>query len=130
MAEYTLAQMIEKLGRNPNLKFKYSAEESCRTDKGVVIALDEFGRIINEKKEPVLSYFTLNSKFSLVNEPVGKMEAFKAFSMGKTIYCSYANNKYEYIPCHDSEFTVLKTKLNEPISIEEILYGQWFVKED
>ncbi|MBV4423448.1 hypothetical protein [Clostridium tyrobutyricum] len=129
MAEYTLGQMIEKLGRNPNLKFKYTAEESCRTDKGVVITLDEFGRIINEKKEPILSYFTLNSKFSLVNEPVDRMTAFKAFEKGKSIYCDYEGKKYHYN--RPSVYgNKLIDNLGDSISIEEILYGKWFIEEE
>jgi hypothetical protein len=118
--------MLDKFERNPDLKFKFVYEGT----EGQVIILDEIGRVVNEEGKSILSCFNLNSKFSLVNEPVDKMEALKAFSMGKTIYCSYANNKYEYIPCHDSEFTALKNKFDEPISIEEILYGEWFIEED
>ncbi|WP_058953186.1 hypothetical protein [Clostridium tyrobutyricum] len=130
MKEYSLGEVIDKFSRNPNLKFKFVAEELYKLSKGVIVKLDKVGRVVNEEGEPILSNFSLNSKFSLVNEPVDKLEAFKAFSMGKTIYCSHANNKYEYIPCHDSEFTALKNKFDEPISIEEILYGEWFIEED
>lgn len=130
MKEYSLGEVIDRFGRNNNLKFKFVAEESYKTNEGAVISLDAEGRVVNEEGESVLSNFNLRSKFRLVNDPVDKMEAFKAFSMGKAIYCSYANNKYEYIPCHDSEFTALKNKFDEPISIEEILYGEWFIEED
>ena len=128
MAEYTLAQMIEKLGRNPNLQFRFVNDEDYYKSLGIIVHLREDGYLANSSNETLT--FSLRDKFTLVNEPVDKLEAFKAFSMGKTIYCSYANNKYEYIPCHDSEFTALKNKFDEPVSIEEILYGEWFIEED
>lgn len=132
MSKYTLKQMLDKFERNPDLKFKFVEDKPYEEIEEQVIALDEIGRVVNEEGKAILSCFNLNSKFALINEPVDKLQDFKAFSMGKTIYCLYANDKYEYIHCHDSEFklTALKNKFNEPISIEEILYGEWFVKED
>jgi hypothetical protein len=130
MTEYTLAQMIDKLGRNPNLKFQFVEDEIYKENgNGIVIALDEDGRVINEAGRPILSNFSLSSKFRLVNEPVSVKEAFKAFEQGKAIYCILLDKKYEY----SSEISgLLESKTRHGfmgISVEEILYGKWFIEE-
>lgn len=127
MTEYTLAQMIDKLGRSPNLKFKYVNEMGL--DYGN-IHLSGDGHIVNEAGTPILSNFTLSSKFMLVNEPVNVKEAFKAFEQGKAIYCILLDKKYEY----SSEISgLLESKTRHGfmgISVEEILYGKWFIGEE
>lgn len=132
MAEYTLDQMIEKFRRNPNLKFKYVEEEPYGENEEEVIALDEIGRVVNEEGKSILSRFTLNSKFALVNEPVSFMNAVRAFDEGKIIYCLYDNVKHTFIP----EWDWLRTTNNElqnvqlkSISPILILNGKWFIEE-
>ncbi|CAB1242405.1 conserved hypothetical protein [Clostridiaceae bacterium BL-3] len=131
MTEYTLAQMIDKLGRNPNLKFQFVEDEIYKENgNGIVIALDEDGRVINEAGRPILSNFSLSSKFRLVNEPVSVKEAFKAFEEGKTIYCDNEGIRYYYEPELLGRCTVLKNQFSKAISVQELLYGKWFIKED
>lgn len=129
MAEYTLGQVIDKLGRNRNLKFKHVAEEPYRIDKGAVIALDKEGYIVNQEGEPILSNFSLGSKFRLVNEPVSFTEAIKAFIEEKIIYCELKGNKCRYIPLEDDIFHPLWDKNQNTITAEEILHGKWFIEE-
>jgi hypothetical protein len=130
MAEYTLAQMIEKLGRNPNLKFKYVGEETHMKKFGAFIHVNEEGKIVNEINDPILSKFTLNSKFSLVNEPVDVMAAFKAFHKGRLIYCEYAGAKFYYDPSSEYGDCALADVKGGAISVGEILYGKWFIEEE
>ncbi|MEY7998646.1 hypothetical protein AB8U03_00270 [Clostridium sp. Mt-5] len=130
MTEYTLAQMIDKLGRNKNLKFQFVGEGPFRTNRGDIIHANSVGRIVNEANESALSDFSLNSKFRLVNEPVDKMTAFKAFSEGKSIYCLLRGSRYDYKPDLVSQFVELRTQADEPISVQEILYGKWFIEEE
>ncbi|KAA8676168.1 hypothetical protein [Clostridium sp. HV4-5-A1G] len=127
MTEYTLKQMLDKFERNHSLKFKYVNEMGL--DYGN-IHLSGDGHIVNEVGTPILSNFTLSSKFRLVNEPVSAKEAFKAFEEGKTIYCILLDKKYEY----SSEISgLLESKTRHGfmgISVEEILYGKWFIREE
>jgi hypothetical protein len=111
--------MIEKFRRNPNLKFKYVGE-GCRVDCGAIIHADADGYIKNENETSVLSHFNLNSKFRLVNEPVDRMTAFRAFEQGKTICCELNGTKCAFIP--------IKTTFTG-ISVQEILHGKWFIEE-
>jgi len=129
MQEYTLKQIIDKLERNSNLKFQFVSEESYRTDEGAVIALDGDGRIVNQEGEPILSNFSLGSKFRLVNEPVSFTEAIKAFIEEKIIYCELKGNKCRYIPLEDDIFHPLWDKNQNTITAEEILHGKWFIEE-
>jgi hypothetical protein len=119
--------MLDKFERNPNLKFKYVNEMGL--DYGN-IHLSGDGHIVNEAGTPILSNFTLSSKFMLVNEPVDRMTAFRAFEQGKAIYCILLDKKYEY----SSEISgLLESKTRHGfmgISVEEILYGKWFIKGD
>lgn len=120
MAEYTLAQMIEKLGRNPNLQFRFIGGNAYKVDYGTIIHLDPDGYVVDRLGISTLSRFNLNSKFALVNEPVDRMTAFKAFEKGKSIYCIYRDIKRTFIPINNT-FT--------GFSIEEILHGKWFIEE-
>lgn len=129
MTEYTLDQMIEKFRRNPNLKFKYIGEESHKMTLGNNLHLSEYGYVANEEGKPVLSNFTLNSKFRLVNEPVNFMEAIKAFAEEKIIYCEFEGDKSRYIPLEDDISHPLWDKNQNTITAEEILHGKWFIEE-
>lgn len=134
MTEYTLAQMIDKLGRNPNLKFQFVEDEIYKENgNGIVIALDEDGRVINEAGRPILSNFSLSSKFRLVNEPVSVKEALKASEDGKTIICELGDFTAEYHVVNDgSAFSKIcdTRKSADPVSLQELLYGKWFIKGD
>mgnify|MGYP000875664970 FL=1 len=128
MKEYTLAQVMEKMEKNPNLKFEYTGE-----DRGVVIHADADGYVSNEDGEPILSNFTLNSKFRLVNEPVSVKEALKASEDGKTIICELGDFTAEYHIVNDgSGFSKIcdTRKSADPVSLQELLYGKWFIKGD
>ncbi|WP_017752486.1 hypothetical protein [Clostridium tyrobutyricum] len=118
MAEYTLAQMIEKLGRNPNLQFRFVNDEDYYKSLGIIVHLREDGYLANSSNETLT--FSLRDKFTLVNEPVDRMTAFKAFEKGKSICCIYSDIKRTFIPINNT-FT--------GFSIEEILYGKWFIEE-
>jgi hypothetical protein len=133
MTEYTLDQMIEKFRRNPNLKFKYIGEESHKMTLGNNLHLSEYGYVANEEGKPVLSNFTLNSKFRLVNEPVSVKEALKASEDGKTIICELGDFTAEYHVVNDgSAFSKIcdTRKSADPVSLQELLYGKWFIKGD
>ncbi|MCC9296532.1 hypothetical protein LN736_16935 [Clostridium sp. WLY-B-L2] len=129
MVEYTLGQVIDKLGRNPKLKFQFVAEETYKSVRGIVIALDGDGRVVNQEGQPVLSDFTLRSRFRLVNAPVDRMAAFRAFHEGKTIYCDCRGIRYYYKPESSGKLTIFENQFYKPVSIEEILYGKWFIGE-
>ena len=126
MKEYTLAQVMEKMEKNPNLKFEYTGE-----DRGVVIHADADGYVSNEDGEPILSNFTLNSKFRLVNEPVSVKEALKALEDGKTIICELGDFTAKYHVVNDgSAFSKIcdTRKSAGPVSLQELLYGKWFIE--
>ena len=128
MKEYTLAQVMEKMEKNPNLKFEYTGE-----DRGVVIHADADGYVSNEDGEPILSNFTLNSKFRLVNEPVSVKEALKALEDGKTIICELGDFTAKYHVVNDgSAFPKIcdTRKSADPVSLQELLYGKWFIEGD
>ncbi|WP_446897469.1 hypothetical protein ACSVC9_10625 [Clostridium sp. LBM24168] len=132
MNEYTLDQMIEKFRRNPSLKFKYVGE-NYKTDKGFVVALDEYGCLVDEAGELILSNFSIGSKFRLVNEPASVKEALKASEDGKTIICELGDFKTEYHIVNDgSGFSKIcdTRKSADPVSLQELLYGKWFIKGD
>ncbi|QXE19506.1 hypothetical protein [Clostridium sp. 001] len=128
MQEYTLKQTIDKLERNPNLKFQFVSEESYRTDEGAVIALDGDGRIVNQEGEPILSNFSIRSRFRLVDEHVDVMDALRAFENGKVIYCLYESKRYSYNLGISSSSKLMDDDYNA-ISAEEILHGKWFIEE-
>lgn len=132
MKEYTLKEVLDKFERNPNLKFKFVLNEDYRTEDGVAIRLDNFSRVVSEDGEPILSNFTLKDRFVLLNQSVDKITAFKAFARGKTIWCGYDENILHYEPMFNcSSPTVMENIENqEPVSVEEILYGKWFIEED
>jgi len=126
LKEYTLAQVMEKMEKNPNLKFEYTGE-----DRGVVIHADADGYVSNEDGEPILSNFTLNSKFRLVNEPVSVKEALKALEDGKTIICELGDFTAKYHVVNDgSAFSKIcdTRKSAGPVSLQELLYGKWFIE--
>jgi len=128
LKEYTLAQVMEKMEKNPNLKFEYTGE-----DRGVVIHADADGYVSNEDGEPILSNFTLGSKFRLVNEPVSVKEALKASEDGKTIICELGDFTAEYHVVNDgSAFSKIcdTRKSAGPVSLQELLYGKWFIEGD
>lgn len=131
MKEYTLKQVIDKFERNSNLKFQFVRNEDYRVEDGAIIHLDNFSRIVNEENEPILSNFSLKDRFILLNQSVDKIMAFKAFSKGKTIYCECHNDRLHYKPMPSNEFTAMENIENqEPVSVEELLYGKWFVEEE
>ncbi|MBV4439403.1 hypothetical protein [Clostridium tyrobutyricum] len=128
MAEYTLGQVIDKLGRNPNLQFRFIGGNAYKVDYGTIIHLDPDGYVVDRLGISTLSRFNLNSKFTLVNEPVDKMEALKAFDEGKVIYCDCEGQKYHYDPSSMYGDRLVDTHGNS-ISVQEILYGKWFIEE-
>ncbi|PRR86004.1 hypothetical protein [Clostridium luticellarii] len=130
MTEYTLAQVIDKMGRNLGLKFQYIGEGIFEAESGSIIHVDTTGRVRNDVGELMLSSFTLNSKFRLVNEPVNFMEAIKAFAEEKIIYCEFEGDKSRYIPLEDDISHPLWDKNQNTITAEEILHGKWFIEGD
>jgi len=129
MKEYTLKEVIDKLERNTNLKFKFVAE-GYRTDEGAVIKLNEDGYVVNQEGEPILSNFSLRSRFVLASEPVDRITAFRMFEKGKSIYCLLGGKRFNYYPDKINEFTELVSDQESPISVEEILHGKWFIEEE
>jgi hypothetical protein len=121
MIEYTLDQMIEKFRRNHSLKFEYLGGEGHGIGDGTVIHLTEDGYIVGNFGHSILSCFNLGSRFRLINEPVDRMTAFRAFEQGKTICCELNGTKCTFIP--------IKTTFTG-FSIEQILYGKWFIEEE
>lgn len=130
MREYTLKQVIDKLERNSNLKFQFVRNEDYRVEDGTIIHVDEEYRVVDISGKPSLSNFTLKDRFILLNQPVDKSTAFLAFWKGKTIYCEYQNCKFRYKPKNNGKYNILENENAEPVSIEEILYGRWFIEEE
>lgn len=121
--------MLDKFERNHSLKFKYVNEMGL--DYGN-IHLSGDGHIVNEVGTPILSNFTLDSKFRLVNEPVSVKEALKAAEDGKTIICELGDFIAKYHVVNDgSAFSKIcdTRKSADPVSLQELLYGKWFIEE-
>lgn len=131
MKEYTLKQVIDKFERNSNLKFKFLGNEDYKAENGVIIHLDNFDYVVNEEGESILSNFSLRDRFILLNQSVDIVVAFKAFSKGKTIYCECHNDRLHYKAIAGSGLTAVENIENQkPVSVEEILYGKWFIEEE
>lgn len=132
MTEYTLKQMLDKFERNNSLKFEYLGDEDHGVEKGTVVHLSENGYVVDNLGGSILSYFNLGSKFRLVNEPVSVKEALKAAEDGKTIICELGDFIAEYHVVNDgSAFSRIcdTRKSAGPVSLQEILYGKWFIEE-
>ncbi|MCH3962955.1 MAG: hypothetical protein LKE46_01655 [Clostridium sp.] len=126
MIKYTLKQMLEKLERNHSLKFEYLGDEDHGIENGAVIHLTEDGYVVDNFGHSILSCFNLGSRFRLVNEPVDRMTAFRAFYEGKSICCEYKDTRRCYKP---KEKLMLEDNDRFAISVLEILYGKWFIRE-
>jgi hypothetical protein len=77
---------------------------------------------------------TLNDQWTLLPEPpkeVPFMEAVKAYSEGKTIYCKVSNLTFTYYEKHDYNgcYQLLAEESMGGLSAKEILEGIWIIKE-
>lgn len=86
-----------------------------------------YGLTIGNYKVSDLTGF---EEWEKVQEPVDFMEAMKAYRDDKTIYCLLEDTKYTYNPSDTGRLDTVYDQCNDGLSLEEILDGKWYIKED
>jgi hypothetical protein len=139
MKKYKSSEAIAMLEQNPKLKLVCgsSPKHELYVDGGY-LQYDSYtlsGTPIS--KDLPGAWFSDNikiqDKWELLQQPIPFMEAVKAYSEGKTIYCmvgSEPKTKYTYNPNMGSCFKPMKAlENNEAIGALEMLKGIWYVED-
>jgi hypothetical protein len=127
MKKYTTWEAIKMLSENPKLKLNliYCGNETA--DKNLEV---KDNMIILNAKNPFNRYLNISAEWVLVQQPVSFMEAVKAYSRGKTIYCVNVDVGLKNIyKKPDSTNSYMKDTCHYCITSHEILNYEWFIEE-
>jgi hypothetical protein len=139
MKKYTLVQMLQELEKNPDLKFEYQGEmdgkELEHTVPGEFVGLSKNHQLVDDMTRKNVQWgFTLNSYFTRPMKRVSVGEALHALEEGRvSSACCIRLVESVFVLRHgggDASLTSIVTQLGRPVSLEELLYGDWYIRED
>ena len=143
MKKYTLIQMLQELTENPDLKFEYQGEMDGKklehTVPGEVVSLSEDHQLVDDMTQKNVQWgFTMDSYFTSLSMSTMKRvnvgEALHALEEGKvSSACCIRMVESVFVLRHgggDASLTSIVTQLGRPVSLEELLYGDWYIRED
>ena len=116
---------------NSNVRTEYEATTPKGYKYNCVVELEQDNKVLINSKDGLkidcLNDFIINTKFIPIQKPVPFMEAVKAFSEGKVIECELNTEKFVYGYKYKKQL-IDSNKL--AVSINEILNGKWYIKEE
>ncbi len=120
-----LWEVLKALEENPNKKFECV---NMRLER----VLDIY-RFTNVNTQERAFYMGVDNDWQEVKQPIPWEKAIEEWAKGENISCEVDGCVFFY--SKDSKFgedkwRVLKSREGEPISVNEILNGKWYVEED
>jgi hypothetical protein len=131
MKKYKTWEITKALTENPNHEFKRVSDGMIfRTSKQIENG-KEVARYISQITSPKgwADCVTLSDEWELIQQPIPFMEAVKACSEGKTIYCTTKDGSSFTYAHRGGLYGSLEERDGSGLSANEILNGVWYVED-